>query len=177
MVLPLASASATQEALVALFVVLLAAKIGEEICRRIDQPPIIGEILAGVLIGPSVLGLVEPDEVLEVFSELGVVFLLFMVGLETKLEDMRSVGRAALNVGLMGVVIPLLGGFGLGVALGYSTEVSLFVGAALMATSAGITSAVLMSLGVGSGRPARTILGAAVVDDDRPYSFGDRRHQ
>ena len=165
MVLPLASASATQSALVALFVVLLAAKIGEEICRRIDQPPIIGEILAGVLIGPSVLGLVEPDEVLEVFSELGVVFLLFMVGLETKLEDMRSVGKAALNVGLMGVVIPLLGGFGLGLALGYSTEVSLFVGAALMATSAGITSAVLMSLGVGSGRPARTILGAAVVDD------------
>jgi Kef-type K+ transport system membrane component KefB len=163
--LPIASASATQTALVALFVVLLAAKIGEEICRRIGQPPIIGEILAGVLIGPSVLGFVEPDEVLEVFSELGVVFLLFMVGLETKLEDMRAVGRTALNVGLMGVIVPLIGGFALGEALGKSTEVSLFIGAALMATSAGITSAVLMSLGVGSSRPARTILGAAVVDD------------
>jgi len=165
MVLPLASASATQNALVALFVVLLAAKIGEEICRRIDQPPILGEILAGVLIGPSVLDLVQPDEVLEVFSELGVVFLLFMVGLETKLDDMKAVGRTALNVGIMGVVVPLLGGFALGQALGESTEVSLFIGAALMATSAGITSAVLMSLGVGSTRPARTILGAAVVDD------------
>jgi len=165
MVLPLASASATQNALVALFVVLLAAKIGEEICRRIDQPPILGEILAGVLIGPSVLDLVQPDEVLEVFSELGVVFLLFMVGLETRLDDMKAVGRTALNVGIMGVVVPLLGGFALGQALGESTEVSLFIGAALMATSAGITSAVLMSLGVGSTRPARTILGAAVVDD------------
>jgi len=165
MVLPLASASATQNALVALFVVLLAAKIGEEICRRIDQPPILGEILAGVLIGPSVFDLVQPDEILEVFSELGVVFLLFMVGLETRLDDMKAVGKTALNVGIMGVVVPLLGGFALGQALGESTEVSLFIGAALMATSAGITSAVLMSLGVGSTRPARTILGAAVVDD------------
>ena len=113
MVLPLASASATQNALVALFVVLLAAKIGEEICRRIDQPPILGEILAGVLIGPSVFDLVQPDEILEVFSELGVVFLLFMVGLETRLDDMKAVGKTALNVGIMGVVVPLLGGFGI----------------------------------------------------------------
>ena len=149
----------------ALFVVLLAAKIGEEASRRAGQPPILGEILAGVLIGPSAAGLVEPDEVLEVFSELGVVFLLFVVGLETRLSDMRAVGGRALSVGLLGVVLPFLGGFGIGEVLGESLETSLFIGAALMATSAGITSAVLLDLGMGDRAAARTILGAAVVDD------------
>jgi Kef-type K+ transport system membrane component KefB len=161
---PLAAAPA-QDALVTLFVVLLAAKIGEEVCRRIGQPPILGEILAGVLIGPSVLALAEPDEVLEVFSELGVVFLLFVVGLETRLTDMRAVGGRATSVGLLGVLIPVAAGFGLGAALGESVETSLFIGAALGATSAGITSAVLLDLGAGDSPAARTILGAAVIDD------------
>ncbi len=162
---PLAAGSPAEEALVILFVVLLAAKIGEEACRRTGQPPILGEILAGVLIGPSVLGLAEPDAVLEVFAELGVVILLFVVGLETRLADMRAVGGRAANVGLLGVVLPFAGGFGLGEALGESLETSLFLGAALMATSAGITSAVMLDLGIGDRPAARTILGAAVVDD------------
>ena len=165
MVIPFAAAGGAQDALVTLFVVLLAAKLGEEVCRRIGQPPIVGEILAGVLIGPSVLGLVEPDAVLEVFSELGVVFLLFVVGLESRLADMRAVGGRAVRVGLLGVLVPFAGGFALGEALGDGLEVSLFLGAALMATSAGITSAVLLDLGAGDRASTRTILGAAVVDD------------
>jgi Kef-type K+ transport system membrane component KefB len=162
---PFAAAGGAQDALVTLFVVLLAAKLGEEICRRIGQPAIVGEIVAGVLIGPSVLGVVEPDAVLEVFSELGVVFLLFVVGLESRLADMRAVGGRALRVGLLGLLLPFLGGFVLGEALGDGLEVSLFLGAALMATSAGITSAVLLDLGAGDRAATRTILGAAVVDD------------
>jgi len=162
---PVAAAAGAQDALVTLFVVLLAAKLGEEGCRRLGQPPIIGEILAGVLIGPSVLGIVEPDAVLEVFAELGVVFLLFVVGLESRLADMRAVGGRALRVGLLGVLLPFVGGFAFGEALGEGLEVSLFLGAALMATSAGITSAVLLELGAGDSAAARTILGAAVVDD------------
>ncbi|MEX2252661.1 MAG: cation:proton antiporter [Thermoleophilaceae bacterium] len=162
--LPIAASTAT-EALVALFVVLLAAKLGDEVCRRLRQPPIIGEILAGVLIGSSVLGLVEPGEVLETFSELGVVILLFVVGLETRLSEMRRVGGPALRVGLLGAVLPFVGGFALGEALGESLETSLFLASALMATSAGITSAVLLDLGVADRPGARTILGAAIVDD------------
>ncbi len=165
MIPPLAAASAAQDALVALFVVLLAAKLGEELCRRTGQPAILGEIVAGVAVGPSVLGLVSPTEILEVFSELGVVFLLFVVGLETRLSDMRAVGGPAVRVGVLGVVIPFAAGFGLGELLGDGLNTSLFLGAALMATSAGITSAVLIDLGVGDRRAARTILGAAVVDD------------
>jgi Kef-type K+ transport system membrane component KefB len=112
-----------------------------------------------------VLGLVEPGEVLRVFSELGVVFLLFWVGLETKLSEMRAVGRIAVAVGCAGVLLPFLGGIALGLALGESTETSVFLGAALAATSAGITSATFLDLGIARTRAARTVLGAAVVDD------------
>jgi Na+:H+ antiporter len=118
-----------------------------------------------VLVGPSVLGFVEPGEVLRVFSELGVVFLLFWVGLQTRLSEMRAVGRVAVTVGGAGVILPFLGGIGLGVALGESTETSVFLGAALAATSAGITSATFLELGISGTRAARTVLGAAVVDD------------
>jgi Kef-type K+ transport system membrane component KefB len=162
--LPLAAAD-TAGVLADLFLVLLAAKLGDEVFKRIGQPAIVGEILGGVLVGPSVLGLVEVGEVLRVFSELGVVFLLFWVGLETRLSEMRAVGKVAAGVGAAGVVVPFLAGFGLGLALGESSDTSVFLGAALAATSAGITSATFLDLGIGRTRGARTVLGAAVVDD------------
>ena len=163
--MPIAATSGIADILTDLFVVLLAAKLGDELFRRIRQPTIVGEILAGVLVGPAVFGLVEPGEVLEVFAELGVVFLLFWVGLETKLSDLREVGPTALSVGVLGVVIPFAGGIGIGAALGETTATSLFIGAALVATSVGITSAVLIDLGVLERRASRIILGAAIVDD------------
>jgi Kef-type K+ transport system membrane component KefB len=118
-----------------------------------------------VLIGPSVLGLVEVGEVLRVFSELGVVFLLFWVGLETRLSEMRAVGPISLAVGSAGVVVPFVLGTGFGLALGEGTDTSVFLGAALAATSAGITSATFLELGIARSRAARTVLGAAVIDD------------
>jgi Kef-type K+ transport system membrane component KefB len=153
------------EVLTDLFIVLVAAKLGDELFKRIGQPAIVGEILGGVIVGPSLLGLVEPGEVLEVFSELGVIFLLFWVGLETKLSEMRAVGRIAVTVGSAGVVLPFVGGIGLGILLGESAETSVFLGAALAATSAGITSATFLDLGIAHTRAAKTVLGAAVVDD------------
>ena len=162
--LPLAAGD-TASVLTDLFVVLLAAKLGDEVFKRIGQPAIVGEILGGVLVGPSVLGLVEVGEVLRVFSELGVVFLLFWVGLETRLSEMRAVGKVAVSVGSAGVIVPFLAGIGLGLALGEDTDTSVFLGAALAATSAGITSATFLTLGINRTRAARTVLGAAVVDD------------
>ncbi|HEU4738488.1 MAG TPA: cation:proton antiporter [Solirubrobacterales bacterium] len=162
--LPLAAGD-TASVLTDLFVVLLAAKLGDEVFKRIGQPAIVGEILGGLLVGPSVLGLVEVGEVLRVFSELGVVFLLFWVGLETRLSEMRAVGKVAVAVGSAGVVVPFLAGIGFGLALGEDTDTSVFLGAALAATSAGITSATFLDLGIGRTRAARTVLGAAVVDD------------
>jgi Kef-type K+ transport system membrane component KefB len=163
--LPIAAAGDTASVFTDLFLVLVAAKLGDEIFKRIGQPAIVGEILGGVLVGPSVLGLVEVGEVLRVFSELGVVFLLFWVGLETRLSEMRAVGRIAVAVGSAGVVVPFLAGISLGLVLGESSETSVFLGAALAATSAGITSATFLDLGIARTRAARTVLGAAVVDD------------
>lgn len=165
MTLPLAASTEVADLITDLFVVLLAAKVGDEIFKRIRQPAIVGEILAGVLVGPSVLGIVEPGEVLEVFAELGVVFLLFWVGLETRLSEMREVGSTALRVGVLGVVIPFAGGLGFGFLIGEPSATAVFLGAALVATSVGITSAVLIELGILRTRAARTILGAAVIDD------------
>ena len=165
MVIPVAAAGPLADTLLALFIVLLAAKVGDEIFKRIGQPAIIGEILAGVVIGPSVLGLVSPGETLEVFAELGVVFLLFWVGLETRLSDLREVGGVATRVGVLGMLVPLVAGIAVAEAFGARTETSLFVGASLVATSVGITSAVLVDLGVLKTLAARTILGAAVIDD------------
>jgi Kef-type K+ transport system membrane component KefB len=159
------AASAVADVLTDLFVVLLAAKLGDELFRRLGQPGLVGEILAGVLIGPAVLGLAEPGEVLEVFSELGIVFLLFWVGLETRLSDMREVGRSAALVGALGVVVPFAGGLAFAFAIGEDSATAVFVGVALVATSVGITSAVLLQLGALDGRAARVILGAAVIDD------------
>lgn len=162
---PLVAASSVQDVLVDLFVLLLFAKLGDEVFRRMGQPTIIGEILAGVVVGPAVLGWVEVGETVEVFAELGAVFLLFWVGLETKLDDLREVGATAGLVGALGVVLPFAGGAGLAAALGEDAAVVVFTGAALVATSVGITSAVLSELGLVSTPAGRTILGAAVVDD------------
>jgi Kef-type K+ transport system membrane component KefB len=162
---PFAASAGVADVLVALFTVLLAAKVGDELFKRIGQPALVGEILAGIVIGPSLLGLVEPDETLEVFAELGVVFLLFWVGLETRLSELRDVGGVAARVGALGVAVPFAGGYAAGQVLGESGATSVFLGAALVATSVGITSAVLLELGALASTAARTILGAAVLDD------------
>jgi Kef-type K+ transport system membrane component KefB len=163
--LPLGAAVGVADALTDLFVVLLAAKLGDELFKRLHQPSVVGEILAGVLIGPSLLALVEPTDALEVFAELGVVFLLFWVGLETRISEMREVGRSAALVGALGVLLPLAGGLAFAFAIGENSATAVFVGVALVATSVGITSAVLAELGALGSRAARTILGAAVIDD------------
>lgn len=165
MTFPIAAASDAASELGTLFVVLFAAKLGDELFRRLRQPAIVGEILAGVVVGPSLLGIVEPSRALDLFAELGVVFLLFWVGIETKLSELRAVGRAATLVGVLGVAVPLLGGFALGEALGESFATAVFLAAALVATSVGITSAVLVELGALARPGGRTILGAAVLDD------------
>ena len=165
MPIPLAASSEVSGLIVDLAVVLAAAKIGDEVFKRLGQPALIGEILAGLAVGPAVLGFVEPSATLEVFAELGVVFILFWVGLETRLDEMRAVGATAGRVGVAGVALPFAGGYGIALALGEDTTTALFIAAALSATSVGITSAVLDSLGALRTRVARTILGAAVVDD------------
>jgi Kef-type K+ transport system membrane component KefB len=145
--------------------VLVAAKVSAELAERAGVPAVVGEILAGVLIGPSALGLVGTDEVLSILGELGVILLLLQVGLEMDLAELGAVGRASLLVASVGVVVPLVAGSGLGALVGMSGQEALFVGAALTATSVGITARVFGDLSALGTVEARTVLGAAVVDD------------
>jgi Kef-type K+ transport system membrane component KefB len=148
-----------------ILVVLFAAKLAAEAAERVNVPAVVGEILAGIAIGPSALGLVGADEVLRTLAELGVILLLFQVGMEMDLADLAAVGRASLLVATVGVVVPLVAGFGVGVALGMDPAEALFVGAALTATSVGITARVFGDLRALGMVEARTVLGAAVADD------------
>jgi Kef-type K+ transport system membrane component KefB len=148
-----------------LFVLLLAAKIGDEIFKRLRQPPVIGEILAGAAVGPAMLGWYEITPETMLFAEIGVVLLLFQVGVETRLHEIVRVGPTALAVGALGVALPFGGGFLLAEILGSPLVVAIFLAAALTATSVGITSGVLRDLGALHMQAGRVILGAAVIDD------------
>ncbi len=156
--------------LLALFVIFVAAQVGAELAQRLRLPGVVGEILAGCAIGPSALGWIDAGQLaagtpLDLLAELGVVFLLFAVGLETRLDELKKVGRSALLVGVLGVLLP----FALGALWAHGSGLdwvkSMFVAAAFVATSAGITARVLQELGVLDRVESRVILGAAVIDD------------
>ncbi len=149
----------------ALLIVFGAAKIGSEIFERLGQPGIVGEILAGVLIGRSVFNLVQPDDVILALAEIGVMFLLFRVGLEVKASDLVRVGPTALLVAILGVAIPFAIGCAIMITVRASWVEAFFVGASLVATSVGVTARVLASRGLLQERASQVILAAAVIDD------------
>ena len=151
--------------LLSLFVIFVAAQVGAELAQRLRLPGVVGEIAAGCVIGPSALGWIQPSDALDVLAEIGVVLLLFAVGLETRLEQMKRVGRSAFLVGVLGVIVPFVLGSLWAHGSGYDWAKSLFVAAAFVATSAGITARVLQELGVLQREESRVILGAAVIDD------------
>jgi Kef-type K+ transport system membrane component KefB len=144
---------------------LIIAKAAAELSERIGIPAVIGEIVAGIMIGPSLLGLVEPGDAIRVLAEVGVIILLAEVGLEMNLNELRKVGRASILVAIIGVAVPMSSGFFAGSILGESVNASLFLGAALAATSVGITARVFGDLKALSSTEARIVLGAAVADD------------
>ena len=153
------------QVLIQLFAILVAAKFGHEIFRRLRQPTVVGEILGGIVAGPALLGVYEVNAETRLFAEIGVVLLLFQVGLETRLHDLLRVGPTALAVGILGVVLPFAAGFVAAELAGGDLSLAIFLAAALTATSVGITSNVLRELGALSTRSGRIILGAAVIDD------------
>ena len=151
--------------LLGLVIVWLAAKLASEGMERIGQTAVLGELLAGVLIGPGVFGLVHESEILHALAEIGVIILLFEVGLESDLGELLRSGPQSSVVALVGVACPFALGYGLAIWWGKPALVAVFVGGALTATSVGITSRVLSDLGRLQEPAARVVLGAAVIDD------------
>ena len=149
-----------------LVVVLGVAKSLGALAHRFGQPAVLGELVAGVLLGSSVLGLVDPKaEVLHLLSEMGVVILLFAIGIETDLRKLLRVGGASAAVAVAGVILPFAMGYGVCLALEQPEMVAIVAGAALTATSVGITARVLSDLGRLGEPESQIVLGAAVIDD------------
>ena len=149
-----------------LIAILAGAKLVGELAERIRQPAVLGELVAGALLGPSLLGWVDPKaEPIHLLAELGVIILLFEIGLETNLGRLLKVGGESLAVALAGVVLPLGAGWMMGQLLGYPPLLSVCLGAALTATSVGITARVLSDLGRLQDPESQVVLGAAVIDD------------
>src|SRR5467141_4291255 len=149
----------------AMLIIFGSAKLLAELFERLGQPGIVGEILAGALVGPSLLGWIQPNEMLKALSDLGVMFLLFGVGLEVKASELLKVGGKATLVAAIGVIVPFFAGWGILAAWGAPQIEAVFVGAAMVATSVGITASVLSARRLLHEVASKIILAAAVIDD------------
>ncbi|MBX3173123.1 MAG: cation:proton antiporter [Gemmatimonadaceae bacterium] len=159
-------AAGFEHLLLVLVATIAATKLFGEIAQRIGQPAVLGELIAGVVLGGSVLGLFNPDDaVLHSLGELGVLILLFQIGLHTDLRSLAKVGSTALFAGLVGVILPFMGGVFVSQAMGVDLMPSIVIGAALTATSIGISARVLSDLGQLRTPEGQVVLGAAVFDD------------
>ena len=149
-----------------LFLILVGARIFGEIFARLSLPSVLGEIMIGIILGPSLLGWIEVNEVLKILAEIGILLLLFEVGLDTDLEKLKSSGSKSLLLAVLGAVIPFVSTYILSFYIfGLDMGVSLFISGTLTATSIGITMRILRDIGASSKGSTQIIIGAAVLDD------------
>lgn len=165
MFLPSVSALEKTEFIFIIIVVIVSVKIAGDLSVRLGQPSVLGKLLVGLILGPSLLGIVHESEMITQLAELGVLFLMFIAGVETDMEEFIKSASCAAIVAVLGVIVPLAGGYFLAVAYGYDWATSLFVGTILVATSVSISVQTLRELGKLQTREGCTILGAAVIDD------------
>lgn len=160
----------TTKILFDLLLMFAAAKVLGELFERVKQPAVIGEIMAGIVLGPYIFGLINPLQVetfhvYEVFAEVGVIILLFSIGLHIKVDDILKVGKTSSVVAILGVILPFFFGYLYTLTSDHTTVEALFIGAAMVATSVGITARVFADLGILNSRVAKVMLAAAVIDD------------
>lgn len=146
-------------------IMLLVGGVVRSGSRRVNLLTVVGEIAAGIVIGPSLLKWVSLSTDIEHVATIGVMLLLFNAGMHIDMSDLRKVGRASFTVATTGVALPLASGMLVGLAFGESFDTSLFIGAALAATSIGITARVFSDLGQLDTSNARVVMGAAIIDD------------
>lgn len=159
--------------LIALVIILVAAKTAGLLAARFGQPAVLGELAIGVILGPSVINLFDlnfisdpsPEETILLFAELGVIFLMFLAGLETNLEEVNKVKAVAILAGTFGVIFPIVLGTLVSLPFDIELKEAIFIGIILSATSVSISARTLMELGVLQSRQGVSILAAAVIDD------------
>jgi Kef-type K+ transport system membrane component KefB len=144
---------------------LLAGKMAGQVSQRLGMPTVVGKIILGLIAGPAVLGLLGDNATIEVLSEIGVIILMFLAGMETDMDTMKKVSLPAFAVASGGVLLPFLGGIGIGYAFHLPTHEILFVAAILTATSVSISAQTLRELGLLQSREGTTVLAAAIIDD------------
>lgn len=146
-------------------IILLATKIAGHVSIRLGQPSVLGKIIVGIILGPALLGWVQDTEILTIFSQIGVLLLMFLAGLETNLKDLNRNMKAALLVAIGGIIAPIIGGYIASQYYGLSMAESIFIGLLLSATSVSISVQTLRELGWLNSKEGSTLLGAAVLDD------------
>jgi monovalent cation:proton antiporter-2 (CPA2) family protein len=148
-----------------LAIILVAAKIAGSLSVRLGQPSVLGKLLIGIVLGPSVLGLVNETETLAELSQIGVILLMFIAGLETDIDEFKQTGKSSTFVGFGGIIVPVVLGYFVGMMLDLTTMQSWFLGLLLSATSVSISVQALKEMDQLNSREGTTILGAAVIDD------------
>ncbi|MFJ7725779.1 cation:proton antiporter [Neobacillus sp. NPDC097160] len=153
------------ELLFELAIILFASKIAGDISVKLGQPSVLGKLLVGIILGPAVLGLISETKTLEDLSQIGVIMLMFIAGMETDLDEFKRSGKASTLVGLSGIIVPLFVGYLAGIMMNMSTFEAIFLGLLLSATSVSISVQALKELNKMQSKEGTAILGAAVIDD------------
>lgn len=151
--------------IIQLAVIILATKLAGHLSARLGQPAVLGELIVGIVIGPAILGWIPDSDIIHTFSEIGVLLLMFIAGLETDLEGLKNSARSSSAVAVGGVILPLGFGYLAGELMGMDTNHAVFLGLILSATSVSISVQTLKELGKLQTKESTTLLGAAVLDD------------
>ena len=153
------------ELVLQLVIILVCTKLAGDLTVKLGQPAVLGKLIIGIIIGPAMLGWVQNGDLLKELSQIGVLLLMFIAGLETDLEQLRKNWKSAFAVAIGGIILPFIGGYGASLFFGLSNNYALFMGLLLCATSVSISVQTLKDMNQLSTREGTTILGAAVVDD------------
>jgi Kef-type K+ transport system membrane component KefB len=154
-----------EQVFISVVILLAGARILGELFRRMKQPALAGELLAGIILGPTLFGLVKPDESLELLSSIAIFFVMLLIGLEMDLREIRKAGKSAVIISVIALAIPFVAGYAVSAFFGLSMIQSLFIGLLLSITSVPVSAIILLELGVLKTKIGNTVMSAAVIDD------------
>jgi Kef-type K+ transport system membrane component KefB len=154
-----------EQLFISIVILLAGARLFGELFRRINQPPLGGELLAGIILGPTLFGIVHPNEILEMLSSLAIFFVLLFIGLELDITQIKRTGKSAIVISLISLTIPFLAGYEISMLFVQNVVQSLFMGLLLSVTSVPVSAMILVELGILKSKIGTTVLSAAVVDD------------